>query len=291
MSLELIKKLRDNIGAGMSDCKKAVEESDGTYDDAVRILRERGQQIATKKSSNAASEGLVGWVDNGAGILVVELNCQTDFVTRGDKFPALLENILNAAKLSKAIDTEAVLNSKIGEQLVKDFIIENIAVIGENIKLGRVHFVNYNVDFAGVYVHNAITEKPNLGVIASVVTIKSDNESAKEIARKVAMHVTAAVPSDLSIADVSATKIEAEKAILKEQMKDEKKPESIMEKIIAGKIDKFFQDVVLLEQPSIFDNALKIKDWVAAEAKTAGISSEVTSFVRIKLGDFASEQA
>jgi elongation factor Ts len=291
MSLELIKKLRDNIGAGMSDCKKAVEESDGTYDDAVRILRERGQQIATKKSSNAASEGLVGWVDNGAGILVVELNCQTDFVTRGDKFPALLENILNAAKLSKAIDTEAVLNSKIGEQLVKDFIIENIAVIGENIKLGRVHFVNYNADFAGVYVHNAITEKPNLGVIASVVTIKSDNESAKEIARKVAMHVTAAVPSDLSIADVSATKIEAEKAILKEQMKDEKKPESIMEKIIAGKIDKFFQDVVLLEQPSIFDNGLKIKDWVAAEAKTAGISSEVTSFVRIKLGDFASEQA
>ena len=93
MSLELIKKLRDNIGAGMSDCKKAVEESDGTYDDAVRILRERGQQIATKKSSNAASEGLVGWIDNGAGILVVELNCQTDFVTRGDKFPALLENI------------------------------------------------------------------------------------------------------------------------------------------------------------------------------------------------------
>ena len=291
MSLELIKKLRDNIGAGMSDCKKAVEESDGTYDDAVRILRERGQQIATKKSSNAASEGLVGWVDNGAGILVVELNCQTDFVTRGDKFPALLENILNAAKLSKATDTEAVLNSKIGEQLVKDFIIENIAVIGENIKLGRVHFVNYSSDFAGVYVHNAMTEKPNLGVIASVVTIKSDNESAKEIARKVAMHVTAAVPSDLSIADVSSTKIEAEKAILKEQMKDEKKPESIMEKIIAGKIDKFFQDVVLLEQPSIFDNALKIKDWVAAEAKTAGISSEVTSFVRIKLGDFASEQA
>ena len=291
MSLELIKKLRDNIGAGMSDCKKAVEESNGTYDDAVRILRERGQQIATKKSSNAASEGLVGWVDNGAGILVVELNCQTDFVTRGDKFPALLENILNAAKLSKATDSESVLNSKIGEQLVKDFIIENIAVIGENIKLSRVHFVNYNTDFAGVYVHNAITEKPNLGVIASVVTIKSDSESAKEIARKVAMHVTAAVPSDLSIADVSATKIEAEKAILKEQMKDEKKPESIMEKIIAGKIDKFFQDVVLLEQPSIFDNGLKIKDWVAAEAKTAGISSEVTSFVRIKLGDFTSEQA
>ncbi|CAF1661871.1 unnamed protein product [Rotaria magnacalcarata] len=285
MSLELIKKLRDQTGAGMSDCQKAVKESDGTYDDAVRILREKGQQIASKKSSRAASEGLVGWIDTGNGILTVELNCETDFVSRGDKFQGALEKILSACKNSKATNNDSVLIAKIGEQSVKDFIAENIAIIGENIKLGRVHFAEYGDDLAGVYVHNALTEKPNLGVIVSVVTIKSapKNDSAKEIARKVAMHVAASVPSSLSVANVDPKKVEDERNILKEQLKDSGKPEQVLNKIIEGKISKFFEDIVLLEQPSIFDNALKIKDWVVANSKEAGLQTEITSFVEVCL--------
>ncbi len=290
MSLEIIKKLREQTGAGMSDCQKAVKESGGNYDEAVKILRERGQQIATKKSSRAASEGLVGWIDNGSGILIVELNCETDFVSRGDKFQNLLTEILLNVKNSK--DSEDVLSTKIGEQSVKDLISENIAIIGENIKLGRVHLVEYGTDSAGVYVHNAVVGKANLGVIISVVNLKSNqnNEQTKEIARKVAMHVAASVPTSLSISDVDPKKIEEEKSILKEQLKDSGKPEAVLNKIIDGKISKFFEDIVLLEQPSVFDGSMKIKDWVSSEAKNASITAELTSFVRIKLGDFITEQ-
>ncbi len=291
MSLELIKKLREQTGAGMSECQKAVKESNGTYEDAVKILREKGQQIASKKSSRAASEGLIGWVDTGTGILIVELNCETDFVSRGEKFQDALEKILHAGKNDKCFNSETLLNANIEGQAVKNFIMDNIAVIGENIKLGKVQYLEYADNLAEVYMHNALANKPNLGVIISVVIAKVNqkNEATKEICRKIAMHIAASMPISLSVLDVDPKKIEEEKAILKEQLKDSGKPDNILDKMIAGKISKFLEDIVLLEQTSIFDNSLKIKDWLAKTSKEAGVEIEPISFVRIKLGDFVLE--
>lgn len=295
-----VKKLRELTGAGMMDCKQALSATAGNLEEAVSWLRKKGLAAASKKSSRSAAEGLVGVeLQDNAGV-IVELNAETDFVARNDKFQSLLTGILKLAITKDQSVEELLATSYDGNaNTVADEITNNISVIGENMHLRRIKRIAVSEGLVAGYIHNAVVDK--LGKIAVLVALKSSasKEILKDLGKKIAMHIAAMRPDSLNVEQLDVAKIEKEKEIFFEQAIKSGKPKEIVEKMVEGRIAKFYKEVVLLEQQFVLDTALTVKDFIEAEAKKAGVQIELVEFARFELGegveveekDFAAEVA
>ncbi len=295
-----VKKLREQTGAGMMDCKQALTATAGNLEEAVVWLRKKGLAAASKKSGRAAAEGLVGVELQGNAGVIVELNAETDFVARNDKFQSLLSSVLKLA-VTKDLSLEELLASPYEDKnhSVADEITNNIAVIGENMNLRRVKRVEVSEGVVTGYIHNAVVE--NLGKIAVLVALKSSasKELLNSLGKKIAMHIAAMRPESLNTQELDPAKIEKEKEIFFDQAIKSGKPKEIVEKMVDGRIAKFYKEVVLLEQQFVLDNSLTVKEFIEAEAKKASTPIELVEFARFELGegieleekDFAAEVA
>ena len=280
----MVKELRDTSGAGMMDAKKALTETDGDMEAAIDWLRTKGLATAAKKSGRVAAEGLVG-VATGDGVAVaVEVNSETDFVARNADFQAMVSSIATAAL--GVSDVEALREANVGDKSVADFVTDKIATIGENMSVRRMAAVSG--ESVATYVHNAAAT--DMGQIGVLVALKgADNGIGKQIA----MHIAATSPASLSEADLDQALVEREKSVLTEQARESGKPDAVIEKMIVGRMKKFFEEVTLLNQKFVINPDITVGE-AAAEA---GV--EVLSFVRMAVGegiekveeDFAAEVA
>lgn len=299
ITASLVKDLREKTGAGMMDCKKALQECAGNFEEAVDWLRKKGLSAAAKKSGREAAEGLVGLnVDNNNAVMV-ELNAETDFVARNDKFQDLVRNVLSVG-ISKNMNVDELKESTYpGFANVQAAITDLIAIIGENMNLRRVAYLSVDEGVIASYVHNSIAE--GLGKIGVLVALKSSGDKAKllELGKKIAMHIAAARPESLDIATVNQQALLREKEIFAEQARNSGKPENIVEKMVEGRVKKYYQETVLLEQIFVMDNKTPIAQVVEEAAKEIGSPITLTGFLRFELGegiertqsDFAAEVA
>jgi len=296
----LVKELREKTGAGMMDCKKALAETEGSMDDAVDWLRKNGLAAAAKKSGRVASEGLVGVFASGVEGAVVEVNAETDFVSRNETFQNFVEQVAAIACTAKGdVDVIAGTDFPGSGRSVADELTHNIATIGENMNLRRAGFLSVSSGVVASYVHGAL--KPGLGKIGVLVGLESDAPADKlmDLGRQLAMHVAAARPESLSVADVDPANLERERAVLSEQAAGSGKPPEIIEKMVEGRLRKYYQEVVLLEQTFVIDNATRIAKVVEKASKDLGKPVKLVGFVRFELGegieketaDFAAEVA
>ena len=298
----LVKELREKSGAGMMDCKRALQENDGDVDVAIDWLRTKGLSKAAKKSDRAAAEGLVGAAvrKDGAGMtgVVVELNAETDFVARNELFQNAAKEIAGIALDHDSVESIAAARTTGGEA-VSDLVTNLIATIGENMNLRRAHRFTVPEGAIASYVHSAIV--PDLGKIGVLVAVEGKGDQAKlaEMGRKIAMHVAATNPLSLSTDDLDPAAVEREKAIFTEQALASGKPPGVVEKMVEGRIRKFFEEVVLLKQAFVMNPDQTIEQLVAETAKETGSPVSVKGFVRFALGegvekkvdDFAAEVA
>lgn len=272
----MVKELREKTGAGMMDAKKALVENDGDMEASVDWLRTKGLAKAAKKSGRAAAEGLVALAvsENGQNAVSVEINAETDFVARNEQFQAFVAEV---AQLGLDTDSvEALGNATMANgKSVNDSLTELIATIGENMSLRRMERQNVETGMIASYMHNALA--PNLGKIGVLVALEGGNDT--ETAKQIAMHVAAANPEFVTIDTVPSDAVERERAVLIEQAKAEGKPDDIAEKMVTGRISKYYTEVVLNEQIFVIDNETKISDL----AKNKGMT--VSGFTRMVLGD------
>lgn len=295
----LVKELREKSGAGMMDCKKALIENNGDIDAAVDWLRTKGLAAAAKKSSRVAAEGLVAVATAGNKGAVVELNAETDFVARNDKFQALVKQVAETALNTGTGEVEALKDAALNGGTVQDAITNAIATIGENMNLRRVSFLTVSQGVVAQYIHNAAA--PGLGKIGVLVALEStaDADKLSELGRQIAMHIAAAKPEALTTADVDPALLERERAVFKEQAMASGKPAEIAEKMVEGRIRKYYEEVVLLEQVYVMDGKTKVREVVEAAAKELGAPVKLAAFTRFLLGegiekeesDFAAEVA
>lgn len=285
ITANLVKELREKTGVGMMDCKKALTETNGDFEAAVDWLRKKGYASAAKRSGKTAAEGMVAVSIAGNKGVCIELNSETDFVARNDKFQALINNILKVAINSTSIEQLKESKYPGTDKSIQDEIIENVAVIGENINLRRFGIVTVKEGVVASYVHNAII--PNAGKIAVMVGLEStaDKEKLSALGKQIAMHIAAAKPEVLDISEVKADDLEREKQIFIDQARASGKPDNIIEKMVGGRVSKYYQEVVLLEQISILDNKTKISELLANFAKETGAQTSISGFVRFELGD------
>ena len=295
----MVKELRGKTGAGMMDCKTALTENDGDMEAAVDWLRTKGLSTAAKKAGRVAAEGLVGlYTDANRGALV-EINSETDFVARNDQFQDMVSTI---AKLSlDAEDTDALSAMPYGkgDLSVEDYLKEMVGSIGENMVLRRSERLQVSDGVVGSYVHNAAA--PGLGKIGVLVALESSGDKGKleDIARKLAMHVAAANPLAVSQEGIDPAVIERERAVLSEQARESGKPENIIEKMVEGRLRKYYEEVALLSQVYVIDGESKVADALKAAASEIGSEIKITGFARFALGegvekkegDFAAEVA
>ncbi len=271
--------LREQTGAGMMDCKKALTDADGDMNKAADLLRERGIAKAAKKASRIAAEGIVSaYVDGNKGVLI-EVNCESDFVAKGDKFHDLVNFLAKQVIASGATSVEELLASTIaGEnKTVETYVSEQVAVIGEKISVRR--FTTYeSAGLVETYIHMGGT----LGVMLNFAC--EANDAAKAVAHDVALHVAFAKPQYMSASEVSAETLEKEKEILKKEVINEGKPEAIAEKIVMGKIKKFYEENCLLEQKFVKDDKVTIAQLIASAAKESGAAIELKEFCFYVMG-------
>jgi len=296
ITASMVKELRDKTGAGMMDAKKALTETDGDMEAAVDLLRVKGLAKADKKAGRTAAEGLVGVaVEGGVGV-AVEVNSETDFVARNPQFQDMVAGIAQAA-LGVAGDVEAVKAADMAGKTVAETITEAVATIGENLSLRRS--ARIEADVVASYVHNAAA--PGMGKIGVLVGLSStgDKAAVEAIGKQVAMHVAATSPASLSEADLDPALVEREKHVLTDQARESGKPDNVIEKMIAGRMNKFYQEVCLLKQTFVVNPDLTIEKAVKEAEAGAGAPVTVTGFVRLAVGegiekreeDFAAEVA
>ena len=294
-----IKALREQTGAGFGDVKTALSEAGGNFEEAVKILRKKGLAAASKKAGRVTAEGAVqAHVEGSRGVLV-EVNCETDFVGRNENFRNFASEVARVIAKSDANTVEDLLNDKWpGGDTVGQKVAEMIASIKENISIRR--FAKYEAPknaAIGTYIHGG----GKIGVMVEVVA-QSGAKTAKldEVAKDVAMHIAAAEPRFLSRTEVTEKDLATEREIAREQALKSGKPENIVEKMVTGKMEKFFGEACLLEQPYIRDDKSTVEQYVQKQAKEAGCTYVVTRFSRFKLGegiekkgpeDFAAEVA
>ncbi|CAD5139045.1 MULTISPECIES: translation elongation factor Ts [Microbacterium] len=266
-----LKALREQLGTGMVDTKKALEEADGDVEKATEILRLKGAKGNAKRADRSTSEGLVVAREQDGAVTLVELACETDFVAKNERFIALADKVADAVAAVKADSVEAALAAPAGDKTVEQLISEEAAIIGEKVELRRVRTVTG--DSVEVYLHRTSKDlPPQIGV---VVAYTGDDA---ETARSIAQHISFANPSYLSREDVPADAVEKEREIVTEISRNEGKPEAALPKIVEGRVSAFIKQVALLEQDYAKDNKLS----VAQVAKDAGIT--VTDFARFKVG-------
>jgi elongation factor Ts len=299
----LVKELREKSGVGMMDCKKALQETGGDMEAAMDWLRTKGLSKAAKKADRVAAEGLIGVAvrNDGVGMTaaVIELNAETDFVSRNELFQNAARAVAQAA-LDVEGGVEAIAAAKTADgETVGDMITHLIATVGENMMLRRAVRLVVSQGAIAAYVHNATA--PDLGRIGVLVALEGAGDQAKiqELGRKIGMHVAAMAPLSLSTDDLSPEAVERERAIFTEQALESGKPAAVVEKMVEGRIRKFFQEVVLLKQAFVMNTDQTIEQLVAEAGKTLGSPLTVKGFVRLALGegvekkteDFAAEVA
>ena len=266
-----LKALREQLGTGMVDTKKALEEADGNVEKATEILRLKGAKGNAKRADRSTSEGLVVAREQDGAVTLIELACETDFVAKNERFIALADKVADAVAAVKADSVEAALAAQAGDKSVEQVISEEAAIIGEKVELRRVRTISG--DKVEVYVHRTSKDlPPQIGV---VVAYTGDDA---ETARSIAQHISFANPSYLSREDVPSDAVEKERQIVTEISRNEGKPEAALPKIVEGRVSAFIKQVALLEQ----DYAKDSKQSVAQVAKDAGIT--VTDFARFKVG-------
>jgi len=300
VTADQIKTLRETTGAGMLDCRKALTENGADMDAAIDWLRKKGLSAAAKKSGRVAAEGLVAVAVEGTKGAIIELNSETDFVAKNDQFQALARNIAELAVRHTISEVEELRNSKDGHgKTVSDNIAGAIGVIGENMNLRRVQLIGVTKGYVASYIHNIAA--PGMGKIGVLVAIESEGDLNKleALGKQIAMHIAAAKPEALDVSHIDAAKLERERGVYREQATASGKPADVVEKMVEGRVRKYYEEVVLLEQLFVIDGKTKVKDVVAATAKEIGQPVTVTGFVCFRLGegiekaanDFAAEVA
>ena len=296
----MVKQLRETTGVGMMDCKAALTETAGDMEAAIDWLRTKGLAKAAKKSGRVAAEGLVGVVANGTTGAVVEVNSETDFVARNDAFQNMVTAITKTA-LDVNGDTDKLLAAKFpGSALtIKDYVTEQVGTIGENMSVRRAGAISVKEGVVAAYTHNAITG--GLGKIGVLVGLESTGDKAKlaELGKQIAMHIAATAPVATRREEVDADLVERERNVLIAEAKESGRPDNIIEKMVEGRIRKFYEEVVLLSQAFVINPDLTVEK--AVKEAEAGIGAPVTvvGFVRFLLGegiekeesDFAAEVA
>lgn len=301
ISATQVKDLRERTGAGMMDCKNALTEANGDFDEAVKVLRKKGLAAAAKKAGRIASEGLVEIHVAGSTAVIVEVNCETDFVAKTDDFKKFVQEVANVILSTGVKSMEELMKLKWPNDAeghtVEQVVSSKIATIGENVSIRR--FVSYragNHGIFGTYIHGA-------GRIGVIVELGAENSQHKpqleSIAKEIAMHVAASEPRYVKREEVSAKDIETEKEIARDQAIKSGKPEAVAEKMVTGKMEKFFGETVLLEQPFVRDDKLTVAKFLQQKEKETDTKLEVRRFTRFKLGeglqkkgnDFAAEVA
>ncbi|SDE79134.1 translation elongation factor Ts [Rhodospira trueperi] len=300
ITASMVKDLREQTGAGMMDCKKALNESGGDMDAAVDWLRKKGLAAAAKKAGRVAAEGLVAVKTDGRRGAVVELNAETDFVARNDTFQGLVET-LGDLVLSEGDDLDALRGKAFpgSGRTVGEELTHQVATIGENMNLRRAAVLEVGAGIVAGYVHNAV--RPGLGRIGVLVALESEGDAARlgELGKNLAMHVAAAAPQYLNRDEVDTAALDRERAVLTEQARDSGKPENIIEKMVEGRLRKYYEEICLLDQTYVMDNETKVAKVVEAAAKDIGAPVTLSAFVRFNLGegiekeekDFAEEVA
>ncbi|MBN8807420.1 MAG: elongation factor Ts [Sphingomonas sp.] len=296
----MVKDLREKSGAGMMDCKKALNETAGDMDAAMDWLRTKGLAAAAKKSSRTAAEGLVGVAVSGTKGAAVEVNSETDFVAKNDQFQSFVRDVTQVA-LAKGDDIATIKAADLNGKTVEEVLTNNIATIGENQNLRRARQLEVSQGVVVPYVHNA--QAPGLGKIGVLVALESAAPADKleALGKQIAMHVAAAFPLALNADGIDPAIVERERAVLREKNADKivGKPPEIAEKILNGPVDKFLKENALLTQAFVMDGKTPVQDVIAAAAKEAGSPIVLTDYVRFQLGegiekeesDFAAEVA
>ena len=290
----LVKELREQTGAGMMDCKKALTENGGDLDAAVDWLRTKGLSAAAKKSGRVAAEGLVGVASAPNRAAMVEVNAETDFVARNEAFQALVQGVAQVAlAVGEDVETIKAADFPGTGRSVAEEITHAVATIGENMALRRACVLTVSRGVVATYVHNAL--KPGLGKIGVLVAVESGSEleALETLGRQVGMHVAATRPEALETTAVDPAALERERAVLSEQARASGKPDAIIEKMVEGRIRKYYEEVVLLEQVWVHDGESRVR----AIMKKSG--ADLVGFARFQLGegiekptgDFAAEVA
>src|ERR1051326_9155090 len=298
ITASMVKDLRDKPGAGMMDCKTALNETGGDMEAAIDWLRKKGISKAAKKAGRAAAEGLVGVATaKGAGALV-EVNAETDFVARNEEFKSFVKSAA-AIALKEGGDLQKLLAAPHGGSSVQQTLTELVAKIGENMAVRRTIALSVNPGVVAAYVHNAAS--PELGKIGVLVALKSTGDEAKlnALAKQIAMHVAAAAPLAITPEHLSKEVVERERAVQLEIVRQSGKPENVLEKMIEGKMRKFYEDTVLLSQTFVIDGETQVGKVLEKAGKELGTPVTVEGFVRFQVGegiekvesDFASEVA
>jgi elongation factor Ts len=300
ITASLVKELREKTGAGMMDCKKALTETSGDLEGAVDWLRKKGLAAAAKKAGRVAAEGLVAVATSDTVGAVVEVNSETDFVARNERFQAFANEAARQALTGNG-DLDTLLQAQYPEtgRTIAEEVTHMVATIGENMNLRRISRIEVGSGVVASYVHNALA--PNLGKIGVLVGLESTGDRSRlaELGRQIAMHIAAARPEAVNIEDVDSTSLDRERNVLADQARASGKPEEIIAKMVEGRLRKYYEEVVLLEQVYVIDGENKVRKVVETVAKEIGAPIKIVGFTRFVLGegiekeqsDFAAEVA
>ena len=283
-----IKKLRDLTGAGFLDCKEALDNSNSNIEKAIDFLRKKGISTAQKKGDRTASEGLIAITKNNsnkeAGI--IEINSETDFVARNEDFQNFVFN-LSIINLKQKSNLDKLMKSEYSDtkEKVSDALTNLISKIGENLTIRRSNFISITNGFIGAYVHNV--EKDLMGKIGVLISVETNIEFPviNDFLKKICMHIAASNPISLSSSDIDKDILKKEKDFQLEEIKKSGKDKSIQEKILVGKMNKYFNEVVLFEQNFVMDNNIKIKQFIENTSKELNGSIKIKEFIRFKVGE------
>jgi elongation factor Ts len=281
----LVKELREKSGAGMMDCKKALNETNGDMDSAIDWLRTKGLAAAAKKSGRVASEGLVAISVSGTLGALVELNSETDFVSRNEEFQIFAKTLSSLALTASDLEALKAMDYPDTGRTVEEELTQKIATIGENMSLRRMEKVSVETGAVVPYIHNATAD--GLGRIGVLVGLTSSADSAvlSGLGKQIAMHIAATTPASISVDDLDPEMVARERDVLIEQAKASGKPQEIAEKMVEGRLRKYYEEVVLLEQTFVIDGENKVGHVIEASAKDAGAEINLTQFAHFILGD------
>lgn len=298
ITAQMVKELREKTGAGMMDCKAALNETAGDMEAAVDWLRKKGLAKAAKKAGRVAAEGLIGVVVSGTKGVVVEVNSETDFVARNDQFQGLVKLIAQSA-LKAGAEVEAIKQARVGGSTIAEAISSAVATIGENMSLRRAAIVEVDRGAVGTYVHNQVSE--GLGKIGVVVTLQSSGDLTElaGLGRMVAMHIAASNPQAIEPGGLDPATVQRERDVLADKFKAQGKPANVIDKIVESGLKTFYKEVCLLEQAYIHEPGQSVAQALKEAEGKVGAQVKVTGFVRFALGegiekqeaDFAAEVA
>ena len=272
VSAKEVQELRKMSGAGMMECKSALSEANGNLDDAFKLLREKGIAKAEKKSSRDANEGLVAIKKEGNSAAMIEVNSETDFVSRNSEFHDLVNSILEIVMQNKN-DTDKSIED------TKTIISDAVGKIGENIVLKNIKFIEGNIYS---YIHNSVTD--GMGKIGVLINFNSDSSEIDVIGKNICMHIAASAPKSLTVDDLDKSIIDNEKEIISKQLKETGKPDNILEKMMQGKLNKFYEENTLMGQKFVIDPSISIEQYLAQASKEINAQINIQEFLRFEIG-------